>query len=130
GIKERGLEQTEEVLERIEYELGIISSKGYSSYFLIMSDLVRAAKDMGIYTNTRGSAAGSLVSYLNFITKVNPLEMNLPFERFMNPGRKGIPDIDLDISDIYRDKLIDYARERYGDDAVAQIGTFGTMAAR
>jgi len=130
GIAKRGMEQTKEVEERIEYELGIIQSKGYSSYFIIMEDLVRAAKEMGIYTNTRGSAAGSLVSYLNFITKVDPLEMGLPFERFMNPGRKGIPDIDLDISDIYRDKLIDYAREKYGTKAVAQIGTFGTMAAR
>ncbi len=130
GIKQRGLEQTKEVEERIEYELGLIGSRGYSSYFLIMADLVRAAKEMGIYTNTRGSAAGSLVSYLNFITKVDPLAMGLPFERFMNPGRKGIPDIDLDISDIHRDRLIDYAREKYGNKAVAQIGTFGTMAAR
>ena len=129
-IPARGLTDNEEVVERIEYELGIISSKGYSSYFLIMADLVEAALEMGIYTNTRGSAAGSLVSYLNFITKVNPLEMKLPFERFMNPGRKGIPDIDLDISDIHRDKVIDYIRKKYGDRAVAQIGTFGTMAAR
>lgn len=130
GIQKRGLEQTQEIVERIEYELSIIKSKGYSSYFLIMADLVAAAKDMGIYTNTRGSAAGSLVSYLNFITKVDPLAMGLPFERFMNPGRKGIPDIDLDISDIHRDRLIDYIRGKYGNKAVAQIGTFGTMAAR
>jgi DNA polymerase-3 subunit alpha len=130
GIAKRGLIESAEVTKRIEYELGIISSKGYSSYFLIMADLVLAAKDMGIYTNTRGSAAGSLVSYLNFITKVDPLAMGLPFERFMNPGRKGIPDIDLDISDIHRDRLIDYAREKYGSKSVAQIGTFGTMAAR
>ncbi len=130
GIEKRHMERTPEIEKRIEYELGIIKMKGYSSYFLIMADLVRAAKEMGIYTNTRGSAAGSLVSYLNFITKVNPMEMGLPFERFMNPGRKGIPDIDLDISDIYRDKLIDYARTKYGNKAVAQIGTFGTMAAR
>jgi DNA polymerase III subunit alpha len=130
GIEKRGLIPTEEITERIDYELGIIASKGYSSYFLIMADLVQAAKDMGIYTNTRGSAAGSLVSYLNFITKVDPLAMNLPFERFMNPGRKGIPDIDLDISDIYRDDLINYARQKYGSKSVAQIGTFGTMAAR
>ena len=129
-IPDRNMEETKEVVERIEYELGIISSKGYSSYFLIMADLVEAALKMGIYTNTRGSAAGSLVSYLNFITKVNPLEMDLPFERFMNPGRKGIPDIDLDISDIHRDKVIDYIREKYGSKSVAQIGTFGTMAAR
>jgi len=130
GIEKRGFEKTEDIQERIEYELDIIKSKGYSSYFLIMADLVKAAKEMGIYTNTRGSAAGSLVSYLNFITKVDPIEMGLPFERFMNPGRKGIPDIDLDISDIHRDRLIDYIRERYGSKAVAQIGTFGTMAAR
>ena len=130
GIAKRGMKQTKEIETRIEYELGIIQSKGYSSYFLIMADLVRAAKDMGIYTNTRGSAAGSLVSYLNFVTKVDPIEMGLPFERFMNPGRKGIPDVDLDISDIHRDRLIDYAREKYGNKAVAQIGTFGTMAAR
>ncbi len=130
GIEKRHMERTKELEERIEYELDIIKMKGYSSYFLIMGDLVRAAKEMGIYTNTRGSAAGSLVSYLNFITKVNPIELNLPFERFMNPGRKGIPDIDLDISDIRRDDLINYAREKYGKKAVAQIGTFGTMAAR
>lgn len=130
GIEKRHMEQTPEIEKRIEYELDIIKSKGYSSYFLIMGDLVRAAKEMGIYTNTRGSAAGSLVSYLNFVTKVNPIDLNLPFERFMNPGRKGIPDIDLDIADTRRDDLINYAREKYGNKAVAQIGTFGTMAAR
>ncbi len=130
GISKRHMKQTKELEKRIEYELDIIKSKGYSSYFLIMEDLVRSAKEMGIYTNTRGSAAGSLVSYLNFITKVNPIDLNLPFERFMNPGRKGIPDIDLDIADNRRDDLIDYAREKYGNKAVAQIGTFGTMAAR
>ncbi|MFT6361044.1 MAG: DNA polymerase-3 subunit alpha [Candidatus Paceibacteria bacterium] len=130
GIPKRGMTESTEVTERIEYELDIIKSKGYSSYFLIMADLVRAAKEMGIYTNTRGSAAGSLVSYLNFVTKVDPLVLNLPFERFMNPGRKGIPDVDLDIADIRRDDLINYARQKYGKKAVAQIGTFGTMAAR
>lgn len=130
GIIRRGMQESDGITKRIEYELGIIASKGYSSYFLIMADLVQSAKDMGIYTNTRGSAAGSLVSYLNFITKVDPLAMNLPFERFMNPGRKGIPDIDLDISDIHRDEVINYIREKYGSKSVAQIGTFGTMAAR
>lgn len=130
GIEKRHMQQSPEIEERIKYELDIISSKGYSSYFLIMADLVRAAKEMEIYTNTRGSAAGSLVSYLNFVTKVDPLALNLPFERFMNPGRKGIPDIDLDIADTRRDDLIDYARQKYGNKAVAQIGTFGTMAAR
>ena len=130
GLPKRGLEKTKEVEERIEYELEIIKNKGYSSYFLIVSDLIVHARSIGILTNTRGSAAGSLVSYLNFITKVNPLELKLPFERFMNPGRPGIPDIDVDIADIRRDDVIDYMRNKYGKDAVAQIGTFGTMAAR
>ncbi|MFC1801881.1 DNA polymerase III subunit alpha [Patescibacteria group bacterium] len=130
GIKKRNLEETKEIVDRIEYELEIIKNKGYSSYFLIVSDLINYARSVGIYTNTRGSAAGSLVSYLNFITKVNPIELKLPFERFMNPGRPGIPDIDVDIADIRRDDVIDYLKEKYGKKAVAQIGTFGTMAAR
>ena len=130
GIEKRGLERTKEIEDRIEYELEIIKNKGYSSYFLIVADLLKYAKGAGIYTNTRGSAAGSLVSYLNFITKVNPIELKLPFERFMNPQRPGIPDIDIDIADIRRDDVIDYARKKYGKKAVAQIGTFGTMAAR
>jgi len=130
GIEKRGLEETEEIKKRIEYELEIIRNKGYSSYFLIIADLIKYARSVGILTNTRGSAAGSLVSYLSFITKVNPLELKLPFERFMNPGRPGIPDIDVDIADIRRDDVIDYMRRKYGEKAVAQIGTFGTMAAR
>jgi len=130
GLKNRSVETTQVVLDRIEYELKIIKDKGYSSYFLIVSDLIKHARSVGILTNTRGSAAGSLVSYLNFITKVNPLELKLPFERFMNPGRPGIPDIDVDIADIHRDEVIDYMRSKYGEKAVAQIGTFGTMAAR
>jgi len=130
GIEKRGLKKTEEIKKRIEYELAIIRNKGYSSYFLIIADLIKYARSVGILTNTRGSAAGSLVSYLSFITKVNPLELKLPFERFMNPGRPGIPDIDVDIADIRRDEVIDYLRKKYGGEAVAQIGTFGTMAAR
>lgn len=130
GIEKRGLEKTPAIEERINYELEIIKNKGYSSYFLIVSDLIAHARETGIYTNTRGSAAGSLVSYLNFITKVNPIELGLPFERFMNPERPGIPDIDLDVADIRRDDIISYAKEKYGKEAVAQIGTFGTMAAR
>ncbi|MDD2935070.1 MAG: DNA polymerase III subunit alpha [Candidatus Pacebacteria bacterium] len=130
GIEKRGLEKTQELVDRIEYELEIIKNKGYSSYFLIVADLIQHARSVGIYTNTRGSAAGSLVSYLNFITKVNPLELKLPFERFMNPQRPGIPDIDVDIADIRRDDVIAYLKSKYGGKAVAQIGTFGTMAAR
>ena len=85
---------------------------------------------MGILTNTRGSAAGSLVSYLSGITTVDPLEYQLPFERFLNPERPSPPDIDMDLADNRRDELIDYVRAKYGDTHVAQIGTFGTMMAR
>ncbi len=118
------------VQERILFELDIIKQKGYASYFLVVADLVNNAMRMGIYTNTRGSAAGSLVSYIIGITNVDPLKYKLPFERFLNPLRPGIPDIDLDIADDRRDDLIAYAREKYGEHAVAQIGTFGTMMAR
>ncbi|MCK5022022.1 MAG: DNA polymerase III subunit alpha [Candidatus Pacebacteria bacterium] len=130
GIAKRGLEDTEKLRERIEYELEIIKNKGYSSYFLIVADLLKYARKAEIYTNTRGSAAGSIVSYLNFITRINPIELKIPFERFMNPQRPGIPDIDVDIADIKRDDVINYLRAKYGKKAVAQIGTFGTMAAR
>jgi len=121
---------TDVVKDRIEFELDIIKQKGFSSYFLVEADLVNAARRMGIYTNTRGSAAGSLVSYLMGITTVDPIKYKLPFERFLNPLRPGIPDIDLDIADDRRDDLIMYVREKYGMGAVAQICTFGTMAAR
>jgi DNA polymerase-3 subunit alpha len=121
---------TDEIRTRIEFELDIIKNKGFSSYFLVESDLVQAARRMGIYTNTRGSAAGSLVSYLTGITTVDPIKYKLPFERFLNPLRPGIPDIDLDIADDRRDDLIMYVRQKYGMTAVAQICTFGTMAAR
>lgn len=130
GIAEKEYEKTQEVKDRIEFELDIIKNKGFSSYFLVVGDLVRAAREMGIYTNTRGSAAGSLVSYLCGITTVDPIKYKLPFERFLNPLRPGIPDIDLDIADDRRDDLISYAKEKYGERAVAQICTFGTMAAR
>jgi DNA polymerase-3 subunit alpha len=116
--------------ERIDFELDIIKQKGFSSYFLVEADIVNAARRMGIYTNTRGSAAGSLVSYILGITTVDPLKYKLPFERFLNPLRPGIPDIDLDIADNKRDELIGYIRDVYGKGAVAQICTFGTMAAR
>ncbi|MBM3272480.1 DNA polymerase III subunit alpha [Candidatus Kaiserbacteria bacterium] len=130
GIAQRGLTETSEVRERIEYELDVIKTKGYSVYFLVVSDLLTHAAADGILTNTRGSAAGSLVSYLTGITTVNPLEYGLPFERFLNPERPSAPDIDMDIADNRRDDLIAYARQKYGVDHVAQIGTFGTMMAR
>ncbi|MFZ2484675.1 MAG: DNA polymerase III subunit alpha, partial [Minisyncoccia bacterium] len=130
GLKEKSLTETPEIKERIEYELKIIADKGYSPYFLVAADLLRHAHTNGILTNTRGSAAGSMVTYLSGITTVDPLKYALPFERFLNPDRPSPPDIDLDIADDRRDELINYAREKYGQDHVAQIGTFGTMMAR
>ncbi len=130
GIAERGMENTPEVRARIDHELTIIEKKQYASYFLIVADLLAWARGAGIYTNTRGSAAGSLVSYLCGITTVDPLAFRMPFERFLNPERPSAPDIDMDIADNRRDELIDYARAKYGEDRVVQIGTFGTMLAR
>ena len=130
GFKERGVAESKENKERVDYELSIIGSKGYSPYFLVVADLLRHAREKGILTNTRGSAAGSLVSYLSGITTVNPIEYQLPFERFLNPERPSPPDIDMDLADNRRDELIGYVREKYGEDKVAQIGTFGTMMAR
>ena len=130
GIAERGLEDTPELRARIDHELGIIAQKDYASYFLIVADLLQYARKTKIYTNTRGSAAGSLVSYLCGITTVDPVKFQMPFERFLNPERPSAPDIDMDIADNRRDDLINYAREKYGDDHVVQIGTFGTMLAR
>jgi DNA polymerase III subunit alpha len=130
GLEQMGYPDTEETHARIEFELDIIKNKGFSSYFLVEADLVHAARKMNIYTNTRGSAAGSLVSYLTGITTVDPIKYKLPFERFLNPLRPGIPDIDLDIADDKRDELIGYVKEKYGVGSVAQICTFGTMMAR
>ena len=130
GLSMRGMEKTEEVEKRIEYELDVIISKGFAPYFLAVSDLLSYAKSAGIMSTTRGSAAGSLVSYLNGITNVDPLFYKLPFERFLNPERPKAPDIDMDFADNRRDEMIAYARRKYGEDNVAQIGTFGTLMAR
>ncbi|MBI1999062.1 MAG: DNA polymerase III subunit alpha [Parcubacteria group bacterium] len=130
GLPFRHLSRTGEVERRVEYELGIIQQKQFSPYFLVVGDLLRFARAHDILTNTRGSAAGSLVSYLLGITNVNPLELKLPFERFLNPERPSAPDIDMDFADNRRDEVIAYARQKYGEDRVAQIGTFGTMMAR
>jgi DNA polymerase-3 subunit alpha len=130
GIEKRKLEKTPELLERMNYELKVISDKGYSPYFLVVSDLLNYAHEHGILTTIRGSVAGSLVTYLAGITNVNPIEYLLPFERFLNPDRPSAPDIDMDYADDRRDEMINYARSKYGIDKVAQIGTFGTMAAR
>ncbi len=130
GIERRKLEKTDELLTRIEYELDVIETKGYSPYFLVVGDLIRYSKEAGIQSNTRGSAAGSMVSYLVGITTVNPMEYGLPFERFLNPERPSPPDIDMDFADNRRDDVIEYARQKYGAHNVAQIGTFGKMLAK
>src|SRR3990167_7786808 len=130
GIEWRHLEATDEVKKRIDYELDIIIGKGFAVYYLIVADLLAYAKSAGILTTTRGSAAGSLVAYLVGITNVDPLFYKLPFERFLNPERPKAPDIDMDIAVDRRDDLIAYTKKKYGDDHVAQIGTFGTLMAR
>ncbi|MEK7623604.1 MAG: DNA polymerase III subunit alpha, partial [Patescibacteria group bacterium] len=121
---------TPDVRERLEKELGIIITKGYAPYFICVADFVRYAKNNGIVETTRGSAAGSLVSYVLGITTVDPIRFNIPFERFLNPYRPSPPDIDTDFADDRRDKMIAYVTSKYGADKVAQIITFGTMAAR
>lgn len=121
----------EVVMKRIDYELDIINQKGYANYFLFTADFVTWAKDNGIAVGPgRGSAAGSIVSYCLRITDVNPLEYDLPFERFLNPGRPSPPDIDIDFADRRRDEVLQYVRKKYGEDRVAQIITFGTMESR
>ena len=130
GLATRQMKETAEVRERIEYELDIIAGKGFAPYFLVVGDLMRYAHENGILTTIRGSVAGSLTTYLLGITTVNPLEYKLPFERFLNAERPSPPDIDMDFADNRRDEMIGYARATYGEDRVAQIGTFGTMLAR
>ncbi|MBI2055316.1 MAG: DNA polymerase III subunit alpha [Candidatus Sungbacteria bacterium] len=123
--------QAKKVLERLAYELEVIKQTGFASYFLIVQDFVNWAKANGIVVGPgRGSAAGSIVSYVLGITNVDPLKYNLLFERFLNPERISMPDIDLDFSDRRRDEVIEYVGKKYGRSHVAQIITFGTMAAR
>ncbi len=120
-----------ELLERMDYELGVIAKMGFSSYFLIVADYVKWAKNNGIMVGPgRGSAAGALVTYLTYITDVDPIRYGLLFERFLNPDRLEMPDIDLDFADHRRAEVLDYVVEKYGTDKVAGIITFGTMAAR
>ncbi len=122
---------TEEIKERIAYELDIIKKKGYATYFLIVQDFVNWAKDHGIAVGPgRGSAAGSVIAYILGITGIDPFFFKLPFERFLNPFRPTPPDIDLDFADDRRDEVIAYVTEKFGEDKVAQIITFGTMEAR
>lgn len=131
GIKERYKEITQEIKERMDYELSLILKKGYETYILIVADFVNWAKNHGITVGPgRGSNAGSIVSYALKISDVDPLFFKLPFERFLNPMRPSPPDVDLDFADNRRDEVIQYVTEKYGKDKVAQIITFGTMEAR
>lgn len=130
GIPRRYGQENAEIIKRIEYELEIIKNKGFSIYLLIVGDLIRFANENGILTNIRGSVAGSITTYLLGITNVDPFRFKLPFERFLNPERPSAPDIDMDFADNRRDEVIEYAKQKYGERAVAQIGTFGTMQAR
>jgi DNA polymerase-3 subunit alpha len=118
------------VRQRLEYELGIIHDMGFDAYFLIVWDLCRYAHEHGIWYNARGSAAGSIVAYSLGITLVDPIDHGLIFERFLNPGRVSMPDIDLDFPDDRRCEMMQYCAQKYGEDKVAQIITFGTMKAR
>ncbi|MCL5746977.1 MAG: DNA polymerase III subunit alpha [Patescibacteria group bacterium] len=131
GLKNRYKKISPEIKERADYELSIILKKGYETYILIVADFVNWAKSRGITVGPgRGSNAGSIVSYALGISDIDPLYFKLPFERFLNPMRPSPPDIDLDFADNRRDEVIEYVREKYGRDKVAQIITFGTMEAR
>jgi DNA polymerase-3 subunit alpha len=132
GARKRYGEQADspQVRQRLDYELKVIHEMGFDAYFLIVWDLCRHAKENGIWYNARGSAAGSIVAYVLEIALVDPLHHNLLFERFLNPGRISMPDIDLDFRDDRRSEMLEYCVRKYGDDKVAQIITFGTMGAK
>jgi DNA polymerase-3 subunit alpha len=131
GAKERYHDLTPEIEERIKFELFTIKTMGFAGYFLIVSDFIRAGRDLGVAIGPgRGSAAGSVVAFCTGITNIDPIKYKLLFERFLNPERKSMPDIDTDFDDVGRQKVIDYVVEKYGKNQVAQIITYGTMAAK
>ena len=131
GAEKRYSELTNEIKERIEFELFTIKTMGFAGYFLIVGDFIKAGRDKGVFIGPgRGSAAGSVVAYCIGITNIDPIKYNLLFERFLNPDRKSMPDIDTDFDDEGRQKVIDYVVEKYGKNQVAQIITYGTMAAK
>jgi DNA polymerase-3 subunit alpha len=129
-LSNRYAEVTQEAEERLQHELAVIEKTGFADYFLLVQDFVLWAKKHGIVFNTRGSAPGSLISYVLGITDIDPLKYDLLFERFLNPDRIQMPDIDIDFTDVRRDEVVAYVRDKYGEDRVAQIITFGTMLAR
>ncbi len=131
GAKERYKEITEEIKERLDFELSVIANTGYPGYFLIVEDLIREARKMDVSVGPgRGSAAGSAVAYCLKITNIDPIKYDLLFERFLNPERVSMPDIDIDFDDEGRSKVMDYVIKKYGENQVAQIITYGTMAAK
>jgi DNA polymerase-3 subunit alpha len=131
GAKLRYSDLTTEISERIDFELFTIKTMGFAGYFLIVSDFIRAGRDMGVFIGPgRGSAAGSVVAYCIGITNIDPIKYNLLFERFLNPDRKSMPDIDTDFDDEGRQRVIEYVVGKYGRNQVAQIVTYGTMAAK
>ena len=131
GAKKRYGTLTDEITERIDFELSVIANTGYPGYFLIIQDLIAAAREMGVSVGPgRGSAAGSVVAYCLKITNIDPIKYNLLFERFLNPDRVSMPDIDIDFDDEGRGKVMDYVIDKYGSNQVAQIITYGTMAAK
>ena len=131
GARKRYSEITEEIRERLDFELFTIKTMGFAGYFLIVSDFIKAGRELGVFVGPgRGSAAGSVVAYCVGITNIDPIKYNLLFERFLNPDRKSMPDIDTDFDDDGRQKVIDYVVQKYGKNQVAQIVTFGTMAAK
>ncbi len=131
GAKERYKEMTPEIEDRLKFELFTIKTMGFAGYFLIVADFIKHGRDVGVFVGPgRGSAAGSVVAYCTGITNIDPIKYNLLFERFLNPDRKSMPDIDTDFDDVGRQKVIDYVVEKYGRNQVAQIVTYGTMAAK
>jgi DNA polymerase-3 subunit alpha len=131
GARERYKEISPEIEERLKFELFTIRTMGFAGYFLIVSDFIKAGRDLGVFVGPgRGSAAGSVVAYCTGITNIDPIKYNLLFERFLNPERKSMPDIDTDFDDVGRQKVIDYVVGKYGKTQVAHIVTYGTMAAK
>ncbi|MFZ4506720.1 MAG: DNA polymerase III subunit alpha [Fimbriimonas sp.] len=129
GLKAR-LKNPDEAIDRLNFELGVIEKTGFEDYFLLVKEFAQATRDKGIYFGVRGSAAGSLVSFCIGITDVDPVKYDLTFERFLNPERISMPDIDMDFEDARRDEVIQYVTDRFGKERVAQIVTFGTLGAK
>ena len=131
GLKNRYQNISDEIISRTKHELSVIEKMGYAGYFLIVWDFIKTAREMGIAVGPgRGSAAGSIVSYSLKITNIDPLKYDLLFERFLNPDRISMPDIDIDFSDTKRSKVIEYVKNKYGESSVSQIITFGTLSSR